>query len=115
MLLGRNPRKVKKLRLMPMSYFPFDGYFLLMWCGTIIFRKGNRAEVVRMMRSSEWQVMYRHESIHLEQAQRYRSWIIFYTLYLLYWLRNILRCRNFSQAYYEIPFEVEAYEKQNNN
>ena len=51
-----------------------------------------------------------HEFIHI--AQQKELWVLgFYILYVWYWAKNLLWHRMSSQdAYYNIPFEKEAYE-----
>lgn len=51
----------------------------------------------------------RHETVHLWQ-QLMLLVMIFYLLYILFWLYNIIRYRNLDRAYREIPFERSAYE-----
>lgn len=49
-----------------------------------------------------------HELIH--HAQQKELWHLpFYVLYLLYFLRNYWRLRDWSMAYMAIPFEAEAH------
>ena len=50
-----------------------------------------------------------HEAIHWEQ---YKETLIFgfLFLYVVYWLIGLMKYRNRSKAYYQIPFEQEAYE-----
>ena len=50
-----------------------------------------------------------HEVIHLHQ-QRELLVIGFYLLYVAFWLKYLLRHRNFEMAYACIPFEREAYD-----
>ena len=48
-----------------------------------------------------------HEKIHL--AQQKELWVIpFYVLYVLFWVKGLVRRRDES-AYLSIPFEKEAY------
>ena len=51
--------------------------------------------------------LIRHESIH---ALQYRElWFVgFLVLYVWFWLTRLARCRDFRQAYLDIPFEQEA-------
>ena len=50
-----------------------------------------------------------HEKIHLRQQKE--LWIIgFYMLYVAFWLYNLILFRSFYKAYWEIPFEREAYD-----
>ena len=53
-----------------------------------------------------------HEKIHLAQ-QRELLLIGFYVLYGGFWLYNLIKTRNKSDAYYKIPFEKEAYIRSN--
>ena len=55
-----------------------------------------------------------HEFIHI--AQQKELWVFgFYFLYVWYWLKNVFWHKMyFSQAYYNIPFEREAYENEDN-
>jgi hypothetical protein len=50
-----------------------------------------------------------HEKIHLEQQRE--LWLIgFYFLYILYWLIGKVKGMSNTGAYHSIPFELEAYE-----
>ena len=53
-----------------------------------------------------------HEFIHI--AQQKELWVVgFYILYVWYWLKNIIWNKmSTSQAYRNIPFEIEAYENE---
>lgn len=54
-----------------------------------------------------------HEAIHIRQQEE--LWVIgFYILYVYYWLKNFLYYQHSSHAYYNIPFEIEAYKNQYN-
>lgn len=50
----------------------------------------------------------RHETVHLWQQVTLLI-VPFYVLYLLFWLRGLLRFRSVEQAYRSIPFERSAY------
>ena len=54
---------------------------------------------------------YNHESIHLVQ-QRELYIIGFYILYVWYWLKARFKGLSGSEAYYDIPFEKEAYKNE---
>ena len=66
--------------------------------GPVVLSSGTMSENTR-----------RHETIHWEQ---YKELLIvgFIFLYLLFWLRNLLRGLDGKGAYMNIPFEKEAYE-----
>jgi hypothetical protein len=58
-----------------------------------------------------------HERIHSAQAAdlssfRIMGWILFYLLYIKFYVINLIK--GSEDAYYDIPFEKEAYENQNN-
>lgn len=53
----------------------------------------------------------KHEQVHIDQKKQIGI-LKFYTLYLYFYLRNLIKYRDHWKAYYNIPFEVEAYEKQ---
>jgi hypothetical protein len=50
-----------------------------------------------------------HERIHIAQADDCGGWLAFYSLYLWYWAKGMVRYRNNGRAYRAIPFEMEAY------
>lgn len=54
----------------------------------------------------------RHETIHIKQQQELLI-IGFYLLYVFYWLRGMWAYKDSYIAYYSIPFELEAYEHEN--
>ena len=57
-------------------------------------------------------VLHNHELIHIRQQEE--LWIVgFYLLYVYYWLKNFLYYQHSAVAYYNIPFEIEAYKNQN--
>lgn len=58
-----------------------------------------------------------HEKIHIAQQQECFV-VFFYFLYVFFWARNLIKFRKekdlFYMAYMNIPFEIEAYENQDN-
>ena len=56
------------------------------------------------------EVTIRHECIHIEQ-QRELLVVFFYILYIWYWLMGKVKGMTNDDAYMNIPFEQEAYEK----
>ena len=52
-----------------------------------------------------------HEWVHVVQVRKL-GWFRFYGTYLLYYLAGLLKYGNPQTAYYNIPFECEAYEEQ---
>lgn len=51
--------------------------------------------------------LWRHEMKHWEQIQKY-SVIGFYIMYLFYYFKNRIKGMDHFDAYWEIPFEIEA-------
>lgn len=72
-------------------------------CGLIFVRRG--------IRLSEKEL--NHECIHTLQ-QREMLYIPFYVFYVAEWLVRLLITRNAMEAYRNISFEREAYDKQDN-
>ena len=70
---------------------------------TILF-KGDESDVSP--------TLLRHELIHQEQIDRHGI-ARFYLIYLRDYLLNLYRLRNHDAAYRNIPFEKEAFERQN--
>lgn len=58
-------------------------------------------------------IFINHEKIHLKQQQELLV-IPFFAIYLLNYVVNLLKYRNFDQAYRNIIFEREAYQNEKN-
>ena len=54
-----------------------------------------------------------HETIHIKQQQELLI-IGFYILYVYYWIKGLMYYRDTEMAYYSIPFEMEAYDHDEN-
>jgi len=54
----------------------------------------------------------RHEQIHFYQ-QLEMLIVFFYPVYLLNYLYNLIKFRNHGEAYFQISFEREAYQNEN--
>jgi len=55
--------------------------------------------------------LYKHEMTHIWQVVTY-GWFRFYISYLLYFAAAWVRYRYWDSAYYTIPYEADAYNKQ---
>jgi hypothetical protein len=55
--------------------------------------------------------MLQHELIHQEQMDQHGV-VRFYFIYIRNYLANLWRLRNHNAAYRSIPFEREAYERE---
>ena len=53
----------------------------------------------------------KHEMIHVQQIRRY-GWFSFYITYLMYFVANMIRYRDWGTAYYDIPWEKEAFDNE---
>lgn len=82
------------------------------WFGHIFFNC-TKDELAAKLHSPALLRTERHERIHLLQARSFKTrYLAFYTLYVAWWLRNLVHYRNAMKAYYNIPFEREAYENE---
>ena len=70
--------------------------------GPLVFSRGEMSEVTK-----------NHETIHWQQYIECGI-IGFIFLYYLFYAINFLRYRDGKMAYYQIPFEKEAYDNDNN-
>jgi len=83
------------------SYFsPIDIEAITL--GPVVISRGSMSETTKM-----------HETIHWQQYIE-TGIIGFPFLYLAYWLVGLIKYRSGSIAYYQIPFEQEAYFNQEN-
>ena len=58
--------------------------------------------------------LLKHEMIHQEQMDRHGV-LAFYAIYLKDYLRNLAKFRDHDEAYWNIPFEIEARERERGN
>ena len=70
-------------------------YAITLWPFIFIRDEGNKRTI-------------NHEKIHLEQ-QKELLLVGFYLLYVIFWIIGLFKYRSTQIAYYEIPFEREAY------
>ena len=70
--------------------------------GPLVFSRGEMSDVTK-----------NHETIHWQQYIELGV-IGFPILYLLYWIVNLVKYRDGKYAYAMIPFELEAYENDQN-
>jgi hypothetical protein len=54
-----------------------------------------------------------HEYVHVKQ-QNTLGLFKFYTIYILMWMKNLIKTRDAKKAYKSIKFEEQAYRIQNN-
>lgn len=96
---GRVVAEVKK-----MTYFPFEGYKYMAWCGYILTTKEKYLDID--------ETSLNHETIHLKQAVFHGRYIWYYLSYLWYWMTGGIIIAPVSAAYYTNPYEMEAYAKE---
>lgn len=90
------------MRIIQNKYIPFGKRYLAVNLFGIVFAKGVLNPVTR-----------NHEYIHTLQ-QREMLFLFFYIWYVVEWLLRVIQRRSFTQAYYGISFEKEAYMHQRN-
>lgn len=83
-------------------FIPFGKYAAINLFGLIVVKKG----LVLSKRDIN------HELIHTAQ-QREMLWIFFYLWYGIEWLMKIFIYRHSTKAYFNLSFEREAYENEN--
>lgn len=105
--------KVKKYGVWWHSNFwlLFPGFSAITLFGHVFMRKPYDV-MLRYLDTYSAQITGNHEKWHIKQKEDFSrtSWIGFYITYLGYWIRNWFKYPK--KAYYMIPFEREAYEKQ---
>ena len=101
------PSKVADMPAVVNSFWLPKGYEGLTFFGKILAPTQEIADTFNRGFSS----LKNHEMIHLRQAQSCGdSWIRFYLLYILYWLKGLRMNRKMKHAAYLLnPFEMEAY------
>lgn len=70
---------------------------------------------IRSLDTSEWDDLPRllkHEACHVYQWQAC-GWVKFGVTYVWSWLKNLWKLKDRREAYYQIPFEVEARKVEN--
>ena len=83
------------------NIIPFKGYKCINISGILFARKNAILDVYTI----------NHEMIHTKQI--IKSFIIgFYILYGIFYIINIIKYKNYKEAYRNIPFEREAYENE---
>lgn len=89
------------MKIIYTKYFPPKRYKCINLFGVFIAKKELSA------------ININHESIHTAQGKE-MIWIFFYLWYIIEWLFRLVQYQNRKQAYYNISFEREAYNNQNN-
>lgn len=79
-----------------------------------VFTKMTKTQLEQYLNTTKGHTMANHEFIHILQADTFKTrYIGFYIYYLYYWIKNLLTWGPNMKAYYAIPFEMEAYQNEN--
>ena len=98
--------------------FHWDFILLLPSFGAItlfghVFTNKTKAALIEYLNLPSGKKMANHERIHTIQADSFKTgYIGFYTYYLTYWVKNLFVYGPNMDAYYNIPFEREAYQNE---
>lgn len=97
------PEMLSSIPFVPINIYAIS-FGCWVWC------RGDLEEV-RRSKAGRAQIAEtrRHETIHFQQ-QLELLFVLQWILYGLFWLIGLVRYRDGSKAYYESPFEREAYQ-----
>lgn len=75
-----------------------------------IFFNISKDELLNYLQTWDGQRTINHERIHVVQANSFKTkYLGFYLLYISFWIKNLFVHGPNIQAYYHIPFEIEAF------
>ncbi len=97
------------MKVIRSSVIPCKGFTAINLFGVVFVRKEIRPQHNISLRN--WDIMLNHELIHTAQMKEL-LYIPFYLWYVLEWLIRLAIYRNKREAYRNISFEREAYDKQ---
>lgn len=105
------PRSITNMTAVADGFWLRRGYTAMTFFGHIVTPTQKEADLI----NRDYNTIRNHEMIHLRQAQStHNSWLCFYARYLWYWLRALPLNRKMKNAAYRLnPFEIEAYEHEN--
>lgn len=122
MLRAHRPSRLHDMKAVAMPFWIRKGYDGLTFFGHIITHTPEEAEAFNahcdacdVSRNDSTFALKNHEMIHLYQARStHDSWLCFYWLYFVYWLRACRYRKHLKNAGYRLnPFEMEAYAHMN--
>lgn len=99
------------MRIIRNSSIPFKGFTAINIFGVVFVRKEIRPQ--HNISIYDWDKMLNHELIHTAQMKEL-LYLPFYLLYGIEWLIRLAMYMNVKEAYRNISFEREAYDKQYN-
>lgn len=91
------------------SIIPCKGFTAINLFGVVFVRKKIRSQ--HNISIYDWEKMFNHELIHTAQMKEL-LYLPFYILYGIEWLIRLGMYRNTKEAYRNVSFEREAYDKQ---
>lgn len=97
------------MKIIRNSIIPFKGFSAINLFGVIFVRKEIRQQHNISLRN--YGIILNHELIHMAQMKEL-LYIPFYLWYIFEWLIRLAIYRNKREAYRNISFEREAYDKQ---
>ncbi len=111
MLRAPRPSRINDMPAMAMPFWMRRGYDGLTFFGHILTHTQQEADTF----NNHFDAMKNHEMIHLYQARStHDSWLCFYWLYFVYWLKACRYRRRLKNSGYLLnPFEMEAYAHMN--
>lgn len=101
------------MKIIPNKIIPFKGFYAINLFG-IIFIRDSKETIDEIRYTPLFQALLVHEETHTTQANRYLlKWFTFYLLYLYYYIILLFKYNfNNEKAYRNIPYEIEAYERE---
>lgn len=81
-----------------------------------IFDVQKKPNLLMFLHTKQGKIMVNHERIHMLQAETFKTkYFGFYIYYIWYWFIGLFKwgCKD-NASYYHIPFEREAFCKENN-
>lgn len=97
------------MKIIRNSIIPFKGFAAINLFGVVFVRKEIRPQ--HNISIYDWDKMFNHELIHTAQMKEL-LYLPFYLLYSIEWLIRLAIYRDAREAYRNISFEREAYDKQ---
>lgn len=95
--------KISNTPIIVNSLIPFKGFIAMNILGIIFTRDLSKINTI----------VINHESIHTEQLIEC-LFIFFYLIYIINYIINLIKYKDFKLAYRNLLFEIEAYNNQNN-
>lgn len=106
----KKPSQIEKMKIVFNWLLPLGHYFLMAFCGKILIKKCDKNKWEYRVQTGRNVEDENHEMLHTKQAVSTKdSWIVFYSTYIWYYLKNLPIINGFEMPYKFNPFELEAY------